>query len=542
MRYAILGIIVILILLCSTAALALDGDANGDNAVDIFDLVMVAQDFGRTNCQQTCTDPRADVTGDGTVDIFDLVLVAQNFGNTGPGGQGCQDQGYRCCVACSSGHKSQLDDTCPVAEVCCTFCQASISCTTSNCVDFGNAVGTVGLIYGANEDNNWYSFAHNAINQQRHREAGTRSLRVWLSAQSYRQSTFPYDGTSYDWGNVDDFIDAALKASVGDNPPLYITFAHYDICGSGGSFNFNRGCEGHNEPAPTNNQDFADYVVNVINHFIDKCNAGQYANGKPCDPVNDWYYEILNEPNSISQSNYKAIVNTVHNTLISGGIGDLKLAAYHRTSDINGADFSVTHNYPGNVCDGSSNQQKMDCAGDISQNSYGDPAKPLINSEYADSWGYCYTDFAASWYAAVLIDQIKYGIHMEHWYFGTGDASGLPSSGGNIYGMWGRDGTPWPVHEMKKQFVISHPSYPNPATRYNDDISGGFYVLATQRLDGKRFITIVNSKGSSNNLNLEIVNAASGSQTLNLQFSGFEAKFLEESTDGSWNEVLSING
>ena len=236
------------------------------------------------------------------------------------------------------------------------------ACTTSNCVDFGNAVGTVDLIYGVNEDDNWYNFTHNAINQQRHREAGTRSVRVWLSAQSYRQSTFPYDGSNYDWRNVDDFVDAALRASVGDNPPLYITFAHYDLCGSGGPFDFSSGCEGHDEPAPTNNQDFANYVVNVVNHFIDKCNAGQYANGKPCDPVNDWYYEILNEPNSISQSDYKAIVNTVHNTLVSQ-IGDLKLAAYHQTSDINGADFSVTHNYPGNVCSGSSNQQKMDCAG-----------------------------------------------------------------------------------------------------------------------------------------------------------------------------------
>jgi hypothetical protein len=56
----------------------IQGDLNCDGAVDILDLVLAAQDFGKTSG----FDPRADANSDGKVDIFDLVLVAQNFGKT----------------------------------------------------------------------------------------------------------------------------------------------------------------------------------------------------------------------------------------------------------------------------------------------------------------------------------------------------------------------------------------------------------------------------------------------------------------------------
>jgi hypothetical protein len=52
------------------------GDATGDGKVDIFDLVLVAQNFGMTSG----FDIRADLNSDGGVDIYDLVVVAQNFG------------------------------------------------------------------------------------------------------------------------------------------------------------------------------------------------------------------------------------------------------------------------------------------------------------------------------------------------------------------------------------------------------------------------------------------------------------------------------
>lgn len=57
---------------------AILGDINGDDVVNILDLVIVAQDFGKT----PPTNPLADVTGDGIVNIFDLVKIANNFGQT----------------------------------------------------------------------------------------------------------------------------------------------------------------------------------------------------------------------------------------------------------------------------------------------------------------------------------------------------------------------------------------------------------------------------------------------------------------------------
>ena len=47
-----------------------NGDVNGDGAVSIQDLILVAQSFGQTGRHQ------ADVNGDGTVDINDLIVVA----------------------------------------------------------------------------------------------------------------------------------------------------------------------------------------------------------------------------------------------------------------------------------------------------------------------------------------------------------------------------------------------------------------------------------------------------------------------------------
>ena len=49
-------------------------DVNLDGVVNIFDIVIVGQNFGME------TDTRADVNNDGVVSIFDLVLIGSHFG------------------------------------------------------------------------------------------------------------------------------------------------------------------------------------------------------------------------------------------------------------------------------------------------------------------------------------------------------------------------------------------------------------------------------------------------------------------------------
>ena len=54
----------------------LSGDVNRDGDVDIFDLILVARQFGKS----VPPNSDVDINGDGMVDIFDLTLVAKEFG------------------------------------------------------------------------------------------------------------------------------------------------------------------------------------------------------------------------------------------------------------------------------------------------------------------------------------------------------------------------------------------------------------------------------------------------------------------------------
>jgi hypothetical protein len=60
--------------------LQIQGDINFDGTVDIFDIAMVALQFGRP--PPPITDSRADINHDGLIDIFDIVVVALHFGET----------------------------------------------------------------------------------------------------------------------------------------------------------------------------------------------------------------------------------------------------------------------------------------------------------------------------------------------------------------------------------------------------------------------------------------------------------------------------
>jgi parallel beta-helix repeat protein len=57
------------------------GDINGDNRVDVFDELAVAEAFG-TRLGQPNYNEMADQNGDSRIDITDSILVANNFGKT----------------------------------------------------------------------------------------------------------------------------------------------------------------------------------------------------------------------------------------------------------------------------------------------------------------------------------------------------------------------------------------------------------------------------------------------------------------------------
>jgi hypothetical protein len=63
-------------------ATLLTGDVNNDNNINILDLGLLADSFGRSQ-GQTGYNANADLNRDGMIDILDLGLLADNFGKTG---------------------------------------------------------------------------------------------------------------------------------------------------------------------------------------------------------------------------------------------------------------------------------------------------------------------------------------------------------------------------------------------------------------------------------------------------------------------------
>ncbi|HUC20400.1 MAG TPA: dockerin type I domain-containing protein, partial [Candidatus Polarisedimenticolaceae bacterium] len=54
------------------------GDINGDNAVNIFDLSILLSNYGKTRAQ--ASNPKADINNNNVVDIFDLSILLSKYG------------------------------------------------------------------------------------------------------------------------------------------------------------------------------------------------------------------------------------------------------------------------------------------------------------------------------------------------------------------------------------------------------------------------------------------------------------------------------
>jgi hypothetical protein len=391
-------------------------------------------------------------------------------------------------------------------------------CTQDNCVDFGTPVGRVDLIYGANEDDAWHLFTDNEQYQQFHRDVGSAVIRVWLSAQPYRPSTFPLrpDGT-YDWANVDRVIDAVLK--VGAIPD--VTFAHGDRCAEreeySKPFDFSE-CAGHGSVPPTSTEAFTAYVDTVVRHFKERCKAKAYS--RSCDP-NQWYFEVWNEPSGDMwwgddgdehghmkvdpEGYYYTLFNATQKT-IKAVLAKAKVIGYGKRVPESGykADYRVGHLYANLEAGdrGSVAEKLATVRGQFAKYSQQDP--PLINGEYHFDWGnvkILSSPEAAIWTAAALINMIEQRYHMELFYSGTSLGKG------EGYGMWGRDGHKWPLYHMKRQFTANHPTGSQRfAVRF---AAMPFDMLATG--DGEnRYLTVVNKGEEPQRIDLQLLGSDAG--------------------------------
>jgi hypothetical protein len=66
----------------SIKAQTLAGDTNSDGKVDIIDIGIIIDNYGRT----TLLNPKADINGDRRVDIIDIGIVIDNYGRSGGSG------------------------------------------------------------------------------------------------------------------------------------------------------------------------------------------------------------------------------------------------------------------------------------------------------------------------------------------------------------------------------------------------------------------------------------------------------------------------
>ncbi|TVQ51363.1 MAG: hypothetical protein EA377_12770 [Phycisphaerales bacterium] len=118
------------------AAEVCPGDLNSDSVVDVFDLLILLEEWG------DCDDPAdcpADLNGDGVVDVFDLLILLENWGAC-PAKCGSEEAGS-CCKANDSPYCDDAaccEQICDSDQFCCenewdSFCALQAENLCLNC-------------------------------------------------------------------------------------------------------------------------------------------------------------------------------------------------------------------------------------------------------------------------------------------------------------------------------------------------------------------------------------------------------------------------
>jgi len=420
-------------------------------------------------------------------------------------------------------------------------------------INIGKEIGKIGIRYGSNEDS-WMEFTQNTLFHNLNKNIGSEYIRIWISCVSYMNPSMPFDGKTYNFTLLDDYVNAVLDS----NAIPFVVFANgIESCGQ----------EANGNPPPSNDYDYANYVEKVVKHFKNNCVGNLYS--KPCN-VDDWYFEVWNEPYqdawwegnpprfslmfNITYLKIKAITKAKVGGppgayAIGSLVGMKRMASFLANSN---PDFISIHHY-GNMLllNSFADYGETKKMNDIPLLFYDSILAlrqlaiqtnksniEIINSEYNSDSRAQYMErldepFTASWYASALINQIKsQEVSIELFYAGT---STLRDGG---FGMWDIDGRVFPVYTMKKSFV----KYNKKGSSILETVSSSdIDVLATEN-EGEKFVTLVNKKDKVNTIELNIPNGSlkflldlrnekkflvSGANTAEISLQPYEVKFLQ---------------
>jgi len=419
-------------------------------------------------------------------------------------------------------------------------------------VDFSDSIGSVILQYGANENGNYETFVREQEPGIYHQDVGSKWIRVWVASPTWRTSTIPLHNGKYNFTELDAFINKVLEI---DATP-FVVFAHEpDQVG-----------EAHGEEPPVSDTSFANYVQKVVLHYKNACNNNLMQ--KPCD-VNNWYFEIWNEPFTDSwwdtpvprySSLYNLVYEKIKSVVPGAKVGGFSMS-YLEPKDKNRlkefllnspVDFVSIHHYGNTGNNKASEHDKILSTKKLFYDSIreirelideikGKNNIQIINSEYNSDFTVEYMSkldegFTGSWLASALVWQVlSQDISIEMFYSGTS----FSSYGG--FGMWSqledKSFRLWPVYYVKSGFVTANPTGAKIyATDFN---SNKIDLLATKSKNGK-YITIVNKETGFINLSLYLPGSMDESLTdittkeeytislehVNIPMKGYQVRYL----------------